>query len=71
VTPNQHAPEQFVLLDNLYCSGEVSRTGSPDDVGVCHGVHAARLTWSYSAGNLVTGADLDQSTPHLGLARSA
>ncbi len=30
VTPNQHAlAEQFVLLDNLYCSGEVSQDGHP------------------------------------------
>jgi YVTN family beta-propeller protein len=30
VTPNQHAlAEQFVLLDNLYCSGEVSQDGWP------------------------------------------
>ena len=30
VTPNQHAlAEQFVLLDNLYCSGEVSQDGQP------------------------------------------
>ena len=30
VTPNQHAlAEQFVLLDNLYCNGEVSADGHP------------------------------------------
>ena len=30
VTPNHHAlAEQFVLLDNLYCSGEVSADGHP------------------------------------------
>ena len=30
VTPNQHAlAEQFVLLDNTYCSGEVSADGHP------------------------------------------
>ena len=30
VTPNQHAlAEQFVLLDNLYCTGEVSVDGHP------------------------------------------
>ncbi len=30
VTPNQHAlADQFVLLDNLYCSGEVSADGHP------------------------------------------
>src|SRR5205085_8403343 len=30
VTPNQHAlAEQFGLLDNLYCSGEVSADGHP------------------------------------------
>ncbi len=30
VTPNHHAlAEQFVLLDNLYCSGEVSQDGHP------------------------------------------
>jgi len=30
VTPNHHAlADQFVLLDNLYCSGEVSQDGHP------------------------------------------
>jgi YVTN family beta-propeller protein len=30
VTPNQHAlADQFVLLDNLYCNGEVSQDGHP------------------------------------------
>ncbi|MDX1933176.1 MAG: selenium-binding protein SBP56-related protein [Capsulimonadales bacterium] len=30
VTPNHHAlAEEFVLLDNLYCSGEVSQDGHP------------------------------------------
>lgn len=30
VTPNQHAlAEEFVLLDNLYCTGEVSADGHP------------------------------------------
>src|SRR5262245_25094722 len=30
VTPNRHAiAEQFVLLDNLYCNGEVSQDGHP------------------------------------------
>jgi hypothetical protein len=30
VTPNHHAiAEQFVLLDNLYCNGEVSQDGHP------------------------------------------
>jgi YVTN family beta-propeller protein len=30
ITPNRHAlAEQFVLLDNLYCNGEVSQDGHP------------------------------------------
>jgi len=30
ITPNQHAlAEQFALLDNLYCNGEVSQDGHP------------------------------------------
>jgi phospholipase C len=30
VTPNQHAlAEQYVLLDNIYCAGEVSQDGHP------------------------------------------
>jgi hypothetical protein len=30
VTPNHHKlAEEFVLLDNLYCNGQVSRDGHP------------------------------------------
>jgi WD40 repeat protein len=69
VTPNQHAlAEQFVLLDNLYCSGEVSQDGQPWTTSA-YATEFTQRAWtlSYSKhGNLVTGGGIsDQSTPYI------
>jgi len=69
VTPNQHAlAEQFVLLDNLYCSGEVSQDGQPWTTSA-YATEFTQRAWtlSYSKhGNLVTGGGVsDQSTPYI------
>jgi hypothetical protein len=69
VTPNQHAlAEQFVLLDNLYCSGEVSQDGQPWTTSAYATEFTERAwTLSYSKhGSLVTGGGIsDQSTPYI------
>ncbi len=75
VTPNQHAlAEQFVLLDNLYCSGEVSQDGQPWTTSAYVTDFTQRAwTLSYSRhGALVTGGPAsEQSTPYIWeLARS-
>jgi len=69
VTPNQHAlAEQFVLLDNLYCSGEVSQDGQPWTTSA-YATDFTQRAWtlSYSKhGALVTGGGVsDQSTPYI------
>src|SRR5262249_54954216 len=69
VTPNQHAlAEQFVLLDNLYCSGEVSQDGQPWTTSA-YATEFTQRAWtlSYSKhGSLVTGGGVsDQSTPYI------
>jgi DNA-binding beta-propeller fold protein YncE len=69
VTPNQHAlAEQFVLLDNLYCSGEVSQDGQPWTTAA-YATEFTQRAWtlSYSRhGALVTGGGVsDQSTPYI------
>jgi DNA-binding beta-propeller fold protein YncE len=69
VTPNQHAlAEQFVLLDNLYCSGEVSQDGQPWTTSA-YATEFTQRAWtlSYSKhGALVTGGGVsDQSTPYI------
>src|SRR5215510_9119795 len=69
VTPNQHAlAEQFVLLDNLYCSGEVSQDGQPWTTSA-YATEFTQRAWtlSYSKhGGLVTGGGIsDQSTPYI------
>jgi DNA-binding beta-propeller fold protein YncE len=69
VTPNQHAlAEQFVLLDNLYCSGEVSQDGQPWTTSA-YATDFTQRAWtlSYSKhGTLVTGGGIsDQSTPYI------
>jgi len=69
VTPNQHAlAEQFVLLDNLYCSGEVSQDGQPWTMSA-YATEFTQRAWtlSYSKhGSLVTGGGIsDQSTPYI------
>ena len=69
VTPNQHAlAEQFVLLDNMYCSGEVSQDGQPWTTSAYASDFTQRAwTLSYSKhGTLVTGGGIsDQSTPYI------
>ena len=69
VTPNQHAlAEQFVLLDNLYCSGEVSQDGQPWTTSA-YATEFTQRAWtlSYSRhGSLNTaGAISEQSTPYI------
>ena len=69
VTPNQHAlAEQFVLLDNLYCSGEVSQDGQPWTTSA-YATEFTQRAWtlSYSKhGSVVTGGGIsDQSTPYI------
>ncbi len=69
VTPNQHAlAEQFVLLDNLYCSGEVSQDGQPWTTSA-YATDFTQRAWtlSYSKhGALITGGGIsDQSTPYI------
>ena len=75
VTPNQHAlAEQFVLLDNLYCSGEVSQDGQPWTTSA-YATEFTQRAWtlSYSRhGSVNTGGGIqEQSTPYIWeLARS-
>ncbi len=69
VTPNQHAlAEQFVLLDNLYCSGEVSQDGQPWTTSA-YATEFTQRAWtlSYSKhGALITGGGIsEQSTPYM------
>ncbi|HEX6464400.1 MAG TPA: alkaline phosphatase family protein [Vicinamibacterales bacterium] len=69
VTPNQHAlAEQFVLLDNLYCSGEVSQDGQPWTTSA-YATEFTQRAWtlSYSKhGSVVAGGGIsDQSTPYI------
>ena len=69
VTPNQHAlAEQFVLLDNLYCSGEVSQDGQPWTTSA-YATDFTQRAWtlSYSRhGSVNTGGGIqEQSTPYI------
>jgi DNA-binding beta-propeller fold protein YncE len=69
VTPNQHAlAEQFVLLDNLYCSGEVSQDGQPWTTSA-YATEFTQRAWtlSYSRhGSLDTSGGIqEQSTPYI------
>jgi DNA-binding beta-propeller fold protein YncE len=54
ITPNHHKlAEEFVLLDNLYCNGQVSRDGHPWSTGAYHTDYIARdwhLTYSARKG---------------------
>ena len=65
VTPNHHAlAEQFVLLDNLYCDGEVSQDGHP----WCDGAYCTDFTqraWvtSYSQKSQPRSSDSVQDPP--------
>jgi YVTN family beta-propeller protein len=69
VTPNQHAlAEQFVLLDNLYCSGEVSQDGQPWTTSAYANEFTQRAwTLSYSKHGAVDTGDhiAEQSTPYI------
>jgi DNA-binding beta-propeller fold protein YncE len=69
VTPNQHAlAEQFVLLDNLYCSGEVSQDGQPWTTSAYVNEFTQRAwTLSYSRHGSVntTGGIAEQSSPYI------
>jgi YVTN family beta-propeller protein len=69
VTPNQHAmAEQFVLLDNLYCSGEVSQDGQPWTTSAYANEFTQRAwTLSYSRHGSVNtvGGIAEQSTPYI------
>lgn len=69
VTPNQHAlAEQFVLLDNLYCSGEVSQDGQPWTTSAYVNEFTQRAwTLRYSRhGSVNTGGGIaEQSTPYI------
>jgi len=69
VTPNHHAlAEQFVLLDNLYASGEVSQDGQPWTTSAYANDFTERAwTLSYSRhGRLNTERNIsEQSTPYL------
>lgn len=59
VTPNNHAlAEQFVLLDNLYCSGEVSQDGHPWSVSAsCTDFTQRAWVLSYSGKGDTMGSD--------------
>jgi YVTN family beta-propeller protein len=68
VTPNHHAiAEQFVLLDNLYCNGEVSQDGHPWTTSAYASDFAQRAwTLSYSRhGNVNTRAVEEQTHPYI------
>jgi YVTN family beta-propeller protein len=59
VTPNHHAlANQFVLLDNLYCSGEVSQDGHPWSTSAI-ATDFTQRSWvlSYSGKGKTVGAD--------------
>ncbi len=68
VTPNQHTlAEQFVLLDNLYCSGEVSQDGQPWTLSA-YATDFTQRAWtlSYSRhGRVDTRGVSEQSTPFI------
>ena len=68
VTPNHHAiAEQFVLLDNLYCNGEVSQDGHPWTTSAYASEYNQRAwTLSYSKhGNVNSRAVEEQSSPYI------
>lgn len=69
VTPNQHTlAEQFVLLDNLYCSGEVSQDGQPWTLSA-YATDFAQRAWTLSYSrhgrvNVANGIE-QQATPYI------
>src|SRR6185295_14699875 len=64
VTPNQHAiAEQFVLLDNLYCNGEVSQDGHPWTTAAYASDFTQRAwTLSYSKRGIVNSRPVEEQT---------
>jgi YVTN family beta-propeller protein len=68
VTPNHHAiAEQFVLLDNLYCNGEVSQDGHPWSTAAYVTDFGQRAwTLSYSKhGNVHSRQTEEQTHPYI------
>ncbi len=68
VSPNHHAiAEQFVLLDNLYCNGEVSQDGHPwSTAAYATDFNERAWTLTYSRhGNVDSRATEEQSHPYL------
>jgi DNA-binding beta-propeller fold protein YncE len=68
ITPNRHAiAEQFVLLDNLYCNGEVSQDGHPWSTAAYATEYNERAwTLSYSGhGNVNNRPTEEQSHPYI------
>jgi YVTN family beta-propeller protein len=68
VTPNHHAiAEQFVLLDNLYCNGEVSQDGHPwTTAAYASDFNQRAWTLSYSKhGNVNSRPVEEQSHPYI------
>jgi DNA-binding beta-propeller fold protein YncE len=68
VTPNHHAiAEQFVLLDNLYCNGEVSQDGHPWSTAA-YATDFGQRAWtlSYSKhGNVNARQTEEQTHPYI------
>jgi YVTN family beta-propeller protein len=68
VTPNHHAiAEQFVLLDNLYCNGEVSQDGHPWSTAA-YATDFGQRAWtlSYSKhGSVNSRATEEQTHPYI------
>jgi DNA-binding beta-propeller fold protein YncE len=64
VTPNHHAiAEQFVLLDNLYCNGEVSQDGHPWSTAAYATEYNQRAwTLSYSRHGSVNNRGVEEQT---------
>jgi YVTN family beta-propeller protein len=67
VSPNHHAlAEQFVLLDNLYCNGEVSQDGHPwSDSAACTDFNQKAWVLSYSGKGHPAQSD-SVNDPHAG-----
>lgn len=67
VTPNQHAlSDQFVLLDNLYCNGEVSQDGHPWSTSA-YGTDFTQRHWTLSySGHGPTSGGPEVEDPHAG-----
>jgi DNA-binding beta-propeller fold protein YncE len=64
VTPNRHAiAEQFVLLDNLYCNGEVSQDGHPWTTAA-YATDFAQRAWTlgYSSHGKIDNRETEEQT---------